>query len=123
MYEDAVTKGNQTLLRYRANQIADYEALRHNEPNYIYYIGQSSNFEKWYASVKEDGQVPIYKDIEEKCPYLMNVFKKADYDDDSIWKYNEEILEIEAAERKLQEAEIMKRDAKKLLRKLRNPHH
>ena len=44
-YEEAVTKGRQNLLRYKANQIADHEALYHihlwnhgPDPQYIYYI-------------------------------------------------------------------------------------
>ncbi|CAG8589188.1 6853_t:CDS:2 [Funneliformis mosseae] len=59
VYKEAVTKGRQALLRYRANQIADYEALCHfhlwpqePDPKYIYYIGQSINFENWHKLEK-----------------------------------------------------------------------
>ncbi|PKB96310.1 hypothetical protein RhiirA5_435045, partial [Rhizophagus irregularis] len=54
VYERAANKGRQALLRFRAKQIADYEALHHihiwphePDPKYIYYIGKSKNFEEW----------------------------------------------------------------------------
>ncbi|EXX69399.1 hypothetical protein RirG_096520 [Rhizophagus irregularis DAOM 197198w] len=54
VYENAETKGRQTLLRHQANHIADYEALHHihfwgheRDPKYIYYFGHSKNFEDW----------------------------------------------------------------------------
>lgn len=75
VYERAETHGRQTLLRSRANQIADYEALHHihiwniePEPEYIYYIGQSKNFEDWYDMRKGD-QNAIYKGFEEKSTF------------------------------------------------------
>ncbi|GET57458.1 uncharacterized protein OCT59_015519 [Rhizophagus irregularis] len=59
VYEKADTKGRQTLLRYQANHIADYEALQHihfwkheHDPKYIYYFGQSKNFEDCYNKKK-----------------------------------------------------------------------
>ncbi|CAI2167598.1 17997_t:CDS:2 [Funneliformis geosporum] len=93
VYEEAVTKGRQALLRYRANQIADYEALCHNhlcphelDPKYIYYIGQSINFENWHKSRKED-QGAIYKDFEEPPTLITNAFKRSTYDEYSIWQF------------------------------------
>jgi len=94
VYEEAATKGRQALLRYRANQIADYEALHHihfrqqePEPRNIYYIGQSKNFVEWYKSRKND-QGAIYKDFEEKSIFIKHAFKVTDYDKFSIWKFN-----------------------------------
>ncbi|GES94217.1 hypothetical protein GLOIN_2v1475234 [Rhizophagus clarus] len=65
----------------KANQIANYEALYHThfppigrDPKYIYYIGQSKNFEKRYEDRKDDG--PIYKDFEEKSTFTKYVFEE-----------------------------------------------
>jgi hypothetical protein len=94
VYERAETKGRQALLRFRANQIADYEALEHfhfwphePEPKFIYYIGQSTNFQEWYQMKKND-QGEIYKDFEEKTTINNHAFKDVDYDDVSIWKFD-----------------------------------
>ncbi|RIA86148.1 hypothetical protein C1645_856694 [Glomus cerebriforme] len=95
VYEEAATKGRQALLRYRANQIADYEALNHihfrnqePDPRNIYYIGQSKNFVEWYKSRKND-QGAIYKDLEEKSTFIKHTFKETDYDKVSIWKFDD----------------------------------
>ncbi|CAG8584837.1 21565_t:CDS:10 [Rhizophagus irregularis] len=92
VYERAANKGRQALLRFRARQIADYEALHHihiwprePDPKYIYYIGKSKNFEEW--SNKRE-QCVIYKDFEEKSTYIKHNFQETDYDGNSIWKYN-----------------------------------
>ena len=127
MYERAETKGRQTLLRYRANQIADYEALYHTyfsnygpDPQYIYYIGQSKNFEEWYNNIK-DSRDPIYKDFEEKSTFTKRVFKEADYDNYSIWNYDENIEErIKDAENTKNVAESVKKDAEVLIERLKS---
>ena len=97
MYESVATKGRQTLLRYQANKIADYEALYHThlwvhepDPRFIYYIGQSKSFEEWHNNIKLDGQDPIYKDFEDKSTFTEHCFKEACYDNYSIWKHGEE---------------------------------
>uniref|UniRef100_U9SUV0 Ion transport domain-containing protein n=1 Tax=Rhizophagus irregularis (strain DAOM 181602 / DAOM 197198 / MUCL 43194) TaxID=747089 RepID=U9SUV0_RHIID len=71
-YEKAEANGKQTLLRNRANHIADYEALYHinfrnpePEPNYIYYFGQAKYFEEWYNTRKDDDKSAIYEGFEE----------------------------------------------------------
>ncbi|GBC04565.1 hypothetical protein RclHR1_05740007 [Rhizophagus clarus] len=94
IYEQAATKGRQALLRYRARQIADYEALYHihlrphePDPKYIYYIGRSKNFEEWQESRKNDQDI-IYKGFENKSK--INIFKKFVDDEFSIWKYNDD---------------------------------
>ncbi|GBC10383.1 hypothetical protein RclHR1_09590006 [Rhizophagus clarus] len=91
VYERAANKGRQALLRFRARQIADYEALHHihlgphePDPKYIYYVGKSKNFEEWS---KKTEQCVIYKDFEEKSTYIKHNFQKANYDDNSIWEY------------------------------------
>ncbi|CAB4389950.1 unnamed protein product [Rhizophagus irregularis] len=97
VYERAETKGRQALLRFRANQIADYEALEHfhfwppePEPKYIYYIGQSKNFQEWYQKRKDD-QGEIYKDFEEKPTNIITqAFKDVDYDETSIWQFDDD---------------------------------
>ncbi|GBB93429.1 hypothetical protein RclHR1_02170010 [Rhizophagus clarus] len=60
----AKTKGRQTLLRRRANHIADYEALFHihlwnmdPEPKHIYYFGQSRTLEEWYKTRNDQGAI------------------------------------------------------------------
>jgi hypothetical protein len=93
------------LLRYKANKIADYEALHHfrwqkkPDPKYIYYTGRSKNFEEWYNNIKKDGQNVIYQGLKEKS--TGHTFKEADYDDVSIWKYED----IESIDRQFQETE------------------
>jgi hypothetical protein len=106
VYERAETNGRQALLRSRANHIADYEALHHihfwnvdPEPEYIYYIGQSKNFEEWYETRKDD-QKAIYEGFEQKSTFMRRTFKIETYDKFSIWKYENikfenEIEEIE----------------------------
>src|SRR5688572_21650180 len=101
VYERAEARGNQALLKFRASYIADREALYpihfwkpEPEPKYIYYIGQPKNYETWYKDVKEIGQDPIYKDLEDKTTFTKHDFKIADYDHVSIWKY-EEINDID----------------------------
>jgi hypothetical protein len=91
VYERAANKGRQALLRFRARQIADYEALHHvyiwprePDPKYIYYIGKSKNFEEW-SSKRE--QCVIFKDFEERSTYIKCSFQEADYDNNSIWEY------------------------------------
>ncbi|PKK74097.1 hypothetical protein RhiirC2_864043 [Rhizophagus irregularis] len=93
VYEEAATKGRQAL--FRANQIANYEAFYHlhfppieHDPKYIYYIGQSKNFETWRENRKDDGA--IYKGFEEKSTFTKFVFEEKDYDKFSIW-----VIEIE----------------------------
>ena len=82
--EAVATESRQTLLRYRANKIADYEALHHihlwkNEPD-PQYDAYYKNFEEWYCNIKKD----VWRKI--------HIFKKADYDN---WKYDQEIGAIE----------------------------
>ncbi|PKY30536.1 hypothetical protein RhiirB3_531106 [Rhizophagus irregularis] len=96
VYERAETNGRQSLLRFRANQIADYEALEHfhfwpnePEPKYIYYIGQSKNFQEWYQKRKDD-QGEIYKDFDEKSTIITQTFKDVDFDETSIWKFDDD---------------------------------
>ncbi|CAB4441087.1 unnamed protein product [Rhizophagus irregularis] len=91
------TKGRQTLLRHRANLIADYEALCHihfwnhdPEPKHIYYFGQSKNLEEWYAT-RKDEQGAIYKEFEEKVTFTKRIFKDRNYDKFSIWNYENDI--------------------------------
>jgi hypothetical protein len=90
VFTETATKGRQTLLRRRANHIADYEALHHihfwkheSQPKYIYYFGQSKTFEEWYDNRKDD-QGAIFKGLEEKTTFTRHVFKERDYDNDSI---------------------------------------
>jgi hypothetical protein len=82
------------LLRYRARQIADYEALYHfhlrphePDPKYIYYIGRSKNFEEW-QEIRKGDQDTIYKGFENKSK--TNTFKKFVEDKFSIWKYKDD---------------------------------
>ncbi|GES84543.1 hypothetical protein GLOIN_2v1769896 [Rhizophagus clarus] len=95
VYEKAENKGRQTLLRYQANHIADYEAIQHihfweheHDPKYIYYFGQSKNFEDWYNKRKDQG--PIYKELEGKSTFIKHICveKKRNFDKYSILKYD-----------------------------------
>ncbi|CAG8629689.1 4600_t:CDS:10 [Rhizophagus irregularis] len=78
VYEKADTKGRQTLLRYQANHIADYEALQHihfwkheHDPKYIYYFG------------------PIYGELKEKSTFTNRILNEGvkNYDEYSIWNW------------------------------------
>ncbi|PKY60130.1 hypothetical protein RhiirA4_517403 [Rhizophagus irregularis] len=91
--EKAAAKSRQVLLRFRANQIANYEALNQDhflsikpDPIYIYYIGRSENFEKWYDDRKNDG--PIFSNFEKKHTLAKFVLENKDYDKFSLWKYD-----------------------------------
>ncbi|CAG8753942.1 19258_t:CDS:2, partial [Rhizophagus irregularis] len=95
IYERAETKGRQALLRFRANQIADYEALEHfhfwpnePEPKFIHYIGQSKNFQEWFQ-LRKDDQGEIYKDFDEKTTNTIQAFIDVDYDESSIWNFDD----------------------------------
>ncbi|PKC67872.1 hypothetical protein RhiirA1_457888, partial [Rhizophagus irregularis] len=83
------------LLRFRANQIADYEALEHfhfwpnePEPKFIHYIGQSKNFQEWFQ-LRKDDQGEIYKDFDEKTTNTIQAFIDVDYDESSIWNFDD----------------------------------
>jgi hypothetical protein len=100
VYENAATKGRQALLRFRANQIANYEALYpihfppiERDPKYIYYVGHSKTFETWYEDRKDDGI--IFKDFEKKSTFTENVFEEKYYDNFSIWKYDDDDIKTE----------------------------
>ncbi|CAB4387556.1 unnamed protein product [Rhizophagus irregularis] len=81
VYEEAATKGRQALLRFRANQIANYEALYH-----IHFPPIEHR--------KDDGA--IYKGFEEKSTFTKFVFEEKDYDKFSIWVYDDDDdIEIE----------------------------
>ncbi|CAB5389539.1 unnamed protein product [Rhizophagus irregularis] len=104
VYEEAATKGRQAL--FRANQIANYEAFYHlnfppieHDPKYIYYIGQSKNFETWRENRKDDGA--IYKGFEEKSTFTKFVFEEKDYDKFSIWVIEIEINNIKKMKKDL----------------------
>ncbi|EXX61209.1 hypothetical protein RirG_173230 [Rhizophagus irregularis DAOM 197198w] len=95
VYVKAETKGRQALLRFRANQIADYEALEHfhfwpnePEPKFIHYIGQSKNFQEWFQ-LRKDDQGEIYKDFDEKTTNTIQAFIDVDYDESSIWNFDD----------------------------------
>ncbi|GBB99303.1 hypothetical protein RclHR1_03480007 [Rhizophagus clarus] len=110
VYATAETKGRQTLLRNRANIIADYEALHHihfwkhePEPKHIYYFGQSKTLEEWYKTRKND-QGAIYQEFEEKITFTRRIFKERNYDKFSIWEYNDDI------KMKIEKIKTMKND-------------
>lgn len=89
MQEKAAAKSRQFLLRFKANQLANYEALyQEPDPKYIYYIGQSQHFETWYESIKDDDA--IHKDFEKESSFTKHVFEAKSYDKFSIWKYDDD---------------------------------
>jgi hypothetical protein len=94
VYEKAEANGRQTLLRNRANHIADYEALHHihfwnsePEPKLIYYFGQAKYLEEWYDTKKDDDKSAIYEGFEEISIFTNSVYKEIDYDKYSIFQY------------------------------------
>jgi hypothetical protein len=119
VYERAEINGRQSLLRSRANHIADYEALHHihfwnidPEPEYIFYIGQSKNFEEWYEMRKD--QKAIYEGFEQKSTFMRRTFKNESYDKFSIWKYDENIK----FKNEIEEIESMKTEMNIIVEKL-----
>ncbi|CAG8460788.1 5186_t:CDS:2 [Rhizophagus irregularis] len=92
-YEAVKEKSRQILLKYKANRIADYEALNHvhlfsnpeSQPKYIFYHGLPESYEKWYNIRKDDSKSVIYDNTKE---FDFEKFKISDYDQYSIWKYN-----------------------------------
>ncbi|CAB4441085.1 unnamed protein product [Rhizophagus irregularis] len=129
VYEKAATKGRQTLLRRRANHIADYEALYHihfwshePEPKHIYYFGQSKAFEEWYARKGDQGA--IYKDFEEKSTFTKQIFERRNYDDHSIWDYDIDIDNIESEIKKIKtKKNRLNNRIKKLSKKINDPEN
>ncbi|CAB5389562.1 unnamed protein product [Rhizophagus irregularis] len=129
VYEKAETKGRQTLLRRRANHIADYEALYHihfwshePEPKHIYYFGQSKAFEEWYAGKGDQGA--IYKDFEEKSTFTKQIFERRNYDDHSIWDYDIDIDNIESEIKKIKtKKNRLNNRIKKLSKKINDPEN
>ena len=98
VFDKVKDKGKRSLSRFKAEHIADYEALHQfhwfnePEPKYIYYMCHSKKFEDWYKSIKKD-QRAMYEDLEEKSTSKsINSFKESTYYKYSIWKFhNEEI--------------------------------
>ncbi|CAG8610120.1 uncharacterized protein OCT59_013342 [Rhizophagus irregularis] len=93
-YEKAEANDKQTLLRNRANYIADYEALYHinfrnpePELNYICYFCQAKYFEEWYNTRNVDDKSAIYEGFEEISIFTRRIYKEMDYDIFSILKY------------------------------------
>ena len=89
-YEEAESKSHLVLLKYKARIILEYEALGifdKSDAKYIYYISEKQDFERWYKR-KDDDQVAIYKDPEEESTFTKHTFKKSDYDEASIWKFD-----------------------------------
>ncbi|PKK72928.1 hypothetical protein RhiirC2_776630 [Rhizophagus irregularis] len=129
VYEKAETKGRQTLLRRRANHIADYEALYHihfwshePEPKHIYYFGQSKAFEEWYAGKGDQGA--IYKDFEEKSTFTKQIVERRNYDDHSIWDYDIDIDNIESEIKKIKtKKNRLNNRIKKLSKKINDPEN
>ncbi len=119
VYERVETKGKRAFLRFKARQIADCEALHHfhfrfrePEPKYIYYMCHSKKFEKWYKSIK-DNQSAIYEDLKEKSiSKYIDCFKESTYDEDSIWKFDNDNVEKD----KTKDRETIEKKIKKLRR-------
>nr|CAG8520206.1 15614_t:CDS:10 [Entrophospora candida] len=87
IFEEAASKGRYACLRFKADMIADYEALEHkkfyfwpapNEPKYIYYVGHSDNFDEWKERSK-GRRGCIFKRYESRNDFLQYKF-----DDDDL---------------------------------------
>ncbi|GBB90169.1 hypothetical protein RclHR1_17030002 [Rhizophagus clarus] len=89
-YTEVRAKSRQILLKNKANHIADYEALHHlnsePQPKYIYYIGQPENYEEWHNTRKDNVKSSICENLNEKS--ILTKFMRRDYDQYSIWKYD-----------------------------------
>jgi len=99
VYSEAYEKGRVALLRFRAESISDYEALDDinfypppPEPKYIYYLGESKNYDEWDANVKrrEAEQKKFYNIYEEKMIETKLPYKEEEEEDESWWESNEE---------------------------------
>ncbi|CAG8486599.1 6665_t:CDS:10 [Funneliformis caledonium] len=107
-YDISKTKGRQAFLRYRAGQLADYEALHHfwpreQDPTYI--PCQAKTFEEWCKIIKNDKD-PIYKDFEEfNTSKYANIFKVTTYDKVSIWKFDNQNDQFDKKHHKCDEIE------------------
>ncbi|CAI2181778.1 17756_t:CDS:10 [Funneliformis geosporum] len=80
-------KGRQALLRFRAKQIADFEALHHPhfwpheaDPKCVYYVGRSKNFEEWRNSI--DDKEKIY---DEEIDYNVGYADKSNSPNDGVF--------------------------------------
>ncbi|RGB27734.1 hypothetical protein C1646_768745 [Rhizophagus diaphanus] len=88
VYEKAETKGRQTLLRYQANHIADYEALQHihfwkheHDPKYIYYL-VNPKISK-IGIIKKKNK----RELKEKSTFTNRILNEGvkNFDEYSIW--------------------------------------
>ena len=83
MFDEARSNVKQVVLKFRADLIADYEAIERlfgnsRNPRYIYYIGSSEDQEKW--SVKAEKYRKAYK-----SSLIDDVkFDDDDYNDDYV---------------------------------------
>ncbi|PKY33126.1 hypothetical protein RhiirB3_451804 [Rhizophagus irregularis] len=99
VYEDAIAKSRQILLRLQTNFILDYEALQHfhfsepePEPKHIYYFSQADYFEEWYNAQSDNDKGPIYKSFEINSTLtLSSIFEEKDYDKYSFLAYHDNI--------------------------------
>ncbi|CAJ0879355.1 8521_t:CDS:10 [Entrophospora sp. SA101] len=103
IFEEAASKGRYACLRFKADMIADYEALEHkkfyfwpapNEPKYIYYVGHSDNFDEWKERSK-DRRGCIFKRYESRNDFLQYKFDDDDLSTDEN-KNNELIKNLNA---------------------------
>jgi hypothetical protein len=72
-----------------------------HDPKYIFYFGQSKNFEEWYNKIKD--QSPIYKEIEDKSTFTKRIFEDEvkNFDKYSILKFDDNIdIEFESIKNK-----------------------
>ena len=97
MFGKAEAKGQHACLRFKAEMIADYEALEHkkfyfwktpNEPKYIHYVGHTDNFDQWKEK-SQNRRGCIFKRYEKKADFIQYDFDDNDLDhkEGSLWYF------------------------------------
>ncbi|CAG8588354.1 13911_t:CDS:10 [Funneliformis caledonium] len=99
IYSDAHVQASNALLRFRAENISDYEALDDvhflpltPDPKYICYIGRSSSYETW-KKLSNAKSHTLYHKYEEKITEIKGLYEVENLEDKNcLWKWDDEKL-------------------------------
>ncbi|CAG8644699.1 3160_t:CDS:2, partial [Funneliformis mosseae] len=96
IYSDAHVQASNALLRFRAENISDYEALDDvhflpltPDPKYICYVGRSSSYETW-KNLSNAKSHTLYHKYEEKITEIKGLYEVENLEDKNcLWKWDD----------------------------------